>query len=281
MRDHHDHDDHDDDDAAGGCPAGPVQGAGRAELSTLLLALQFTDSSFPSGMYTLSHGLEGLRQLGAVEGGAVKDGAGARSVAEAVHGILRHSAGPAEATALALAWAATHELAPPPAANPACTDTAALLAALTRIDRRLHATRLTREFRDGATRTGKQVLDLAAELLDDPVVSAWNDHVRARRSPGSQSVVMGVVYARGGLSRREAVAADLTALVISLSGAALRLRLADHRTAQALVRGAAPVIAEVADAAVGRSLEELGGFAPVLDLASCHHERADARLFAS
>ncbi len=282
MRDHHDHDDHDDDDAAGGCPAGPVQGAGRAELSTLLLALQFTDSSFPSGMYTLSHGLEGLRQLGAVDAGAgAGAAAGARSVAEAVHGILRHSAGPAEATALALAWAATHELAPPPAANPACTDTAALLAALTRIDRRLHATRLTREFRDGATRTGKQVLDLAAELLDDPVVSAWNDHVRARRSPGSQSVVMGVVYARGGLSRREAVAADLTALVISLSGAALRLRLADHRTAQALVRGAAPVIAEVADAAVGRSLEELGGFAPVLDLASCHHERADARLFAS
>lgn len=288
MSDHDDHHDHDDDDnAAGGCPAGPVQGAGRAELSTLLLALQFTDSSFPSGMYTLSHGLEGLRQLGAVEGGAVKGGAGAgagagaRSVAEAVHGILRYSAGPAEATALALAWEATHELAPPPAADPACTDTAALLAALTRIDRRLHATRLTREFRDGATRTGKQVLDLAAELLDDPVVSAWNDHVRARRSPGSQSVVMGVVYARGGLSQREAVAADLTALVISLSGAALRLRLADHRTAQALVRGAAPVIAEVADAAVGRSLEELGGFAPVLDLASCHHERADARLFAS
>ncbi|MGI9589698.1 MAG: urease accessory protein UreF, partial [Dietzia maris] len=238
--------------------------------------------------YTLSHGLEGLRQLGAVEaassgraGTAGPPAYGAHSVAEAVHGILRHSAGPAEATALALAWAATHEHAPPPAADPACTDTAALLAALTRIDRRLHATRLTREFRDGATRTGKQVLDLAAELLDDPVVSAWNDHVRARRSPGSQSVVMGVVYARGGLSRREAVAADLTALVISMSGAALRLRLADHRTAQALVRGAAPVIAEVADAAVGRSLEELGGFAPVLDLASCHHERADARLFAS
>ncbi|MEB8325929.1 urease accessory protein [Dietzia kunjamensis] len=277
MSDHDDHDDDHDDNAAGGCPAGAVQGAGRAELSTLLLALQFTDSSFPSGMYTLSHGLEGLRQLGAVEGGAVKDGAGARSVAEAVHGILRHSAGPAEATALALAWAATHEHA----GETASADPAALLAALTRIDRRLHATRLTREFRDGATRTGKQVLDLAAELLDDPVVSAWNDHVRGRRSPGSQSVVMGVVYARGGLSQREAVAADLTALVISLSGAALRLRLADHRTAQALVRGAAPVIAEVADAAVGRSLEELGGFAPVLDLASCHHERADARLFAS
>lgn len=259
-------------------PAGREQGAGRADLSTLLLALQFTDSSFPSGMYTLSHGLEGLRESGALEP------AGTLSVAEAVHGILRHSAGPADATALALAWAATREHGGAASASGALVDPGApadLLAALTRIDQRLHATRLTREFRDGATRTGKQVLDLAAELLDDPVLSAWNDHVRARRSPGSQSVVMGVVYARGGLSQREAVAADLTALVISLSGAALRLRLADHRSAQALVRGAAPVIAEVADAAVGRALEELGGFAPVLDLASCHHERAEARLFAS
>lgn len=273
------------DDDEGRRPADGEQGTGRAGLSTLLLALQFTDSSFPSGMYTLSHGLEGLREAGAV------GPAGTLSVADAVHGILRHSAGPAEATALALAWAATREhggpapalgeLGPGAPGADLAPDPAPLLAALTRIDQRLHATRLTREFRDGATRTGKQVLDLAAELLDDPVVSAWNDHVRARRSPGSQSVVMGVVYARGGLSQREAVAADLTALVISLSGAALRLRLADHRSAQALVRGAAPVIAEVADAAVGRSLEELGGFAPVLDLASCHHERAEARLFAS
>lgn len=288
--------DNNDYDDEAGRPASGEQGAGRAELATLLLALQFTDSSFPSGMYTLSHGLEGLRQLGAVGSAADRaaasdaGSAGSLSVAAAVHGILRHSAGPAEATALALAWAATREHTPASAdpADPADPSGPILLAApgplldaLTRIDQRLHATRLTREFRDGATRTGRQVLDLAAELMDDPVVSAWNDHVRARRAPGSQSVVMGVVYARGGLGQREAVAADLMALVISLSGAALRLRLADHRSAQALVRGVAPVVAEVADAAVGRSLDELGGFAPVLDLASCHHEGSDARLFAS
>ena len=94
MRDHHDHDDHDDDDdhddhddEGRRVPDG-VPDAGRAELATLLLALQFTASSFPSGMYTLSHGLEGLRQLGAVDAGAGA-AAGARSVAEAVHGILR------------------------------------------------------------------------------------------------------------------------------------------------------------------------------------------------
>ena len=155
------------------------------DLSRLLLALQFTDSSFPSGMYTLSHGLEGLAQRGEVD---------ARRLPEVLHSMLRHAIGPADSVALALAWAATREHGG--------RDTDALLDAVTRIDRRLHATRLTRELRDGATRTGKQVLDLAAELLDDPVVSAWNAHVRARRSPGSQSVVMGVVYARGGLDQR-------------------------------------------------------------------------------
>ncbi|MDX2358482.1 urease accessory protein UreF [Dietzia sp. PP-33] len=237
-----------------------------SDLSRLLLALQFTDSSFPSGMYTLSHGLEGLAQRGEVD---------ARRLPEVLHGMLRHAIGPADSVALALAWAATRDH------HGDDDEQARLLAALTRIDRRLHATRLTRELRDGATRTGKQVLDLAAELLEDPVVSAWNTHVRSRRSPGSQSVVMGVVYARGGLDQREAVAADLTAIVISLAGAALRLRLADHRSAQVLVRGAAPVIDEVAGTAVGTALEDLGGFAPVLDLASCHHESSDARLFAS
>lgn len=229
-----------------------------------LLALQLTDSSFPSGLYTLSHGLEGLVQRGEVD---------AATVGPVLHGLLRHAVGPGDATALALAWRAAD-----PAAR---TDPADVVAALTTVDRRAHATRLSRELRDAATRTGRQVLDLAAELLDDEVVHAWNAHVRARNAPGSLPVVMGLVYARGGVGRREAVVADLAAFCTSYAGAALRLRLADHRSAQVLVRQAAPVIEEVAEAALARPLAELGGFAPVMDLASAHHERADARLFAS
>lgn len=228
------------------------------DLAPLLLTLQLTDSSFPSGLYTLSHGLEGLVQRGEVDAGTVGD---------VLHGMLRHSVGPGDATALALAWRATH------AGDP--------LPALTAIDRRVHATRLSREIREAATRTGRQVLDLAAEILDDEVVHSWNAHVRARNAPGSLAVVMGLVYARGGVGPREAVAADLAAFCTSYAGAALRLRLVDHRSAQILLRRAAPVIEEVADAALTRPIEELGGFAPAVDVASAHHERADARLFGS
>lgn len=238
-------------------------------LSPLLLALQLSDSSFPSGMYTLSHGLEGLAQHGEVS---------ADSLEETVHGILRHSVGPGESTALALAWGAAESFAPQTAAEP---DLGGLCAALARIDRRIHATRLAKQARVSAVRTGRQVLDLAAELMEDPAVDAWNAHVAGRLSPGSSSIVMGLVYARGGLGVREAVATDLSAYLVSLAGAALRLRLTDHRGAQRLITRAGPVVREIAASAVIRPIEELGGFAPALDIAQMRHETAPARLFAS
>ena len=73
-------------------------------LGPLLLTLQLTDSSFPSGLYTLSHGLEGLVQRGEVD---------AATVAPVLHGMLRHSVGPGDATALALAWRAVHDSTEP------------------------------------------------------------------------------------------------------------------------------------------------------------------------
>ena len=238
----------------------------RDRLAPLLLALQLSDSSFPSGMYTLSHGLEGLAQHGEVS---------ADSLEETVHGILRHSVGPGESTALALAWRAAESqdaLAP---------DPDGMCAALARIDHRLHATRLATQARVSAVRTGRQVLDLAAELVEDPAVDAWNAHVAARRSPGSASVVMGLVYARGGLGIDEAVATDLSAYLVSIAGAALRLRLTDHRGAQRLITRMAPVVSDIVASAVIRPIEELGGFAPALDIAQMRHETAPARLFAS
>ena len=239
-------------------------------MAPFLLALQLTDSSFPSGLYTLSHGLEGL-----VQTGRIGRGAGTEAVTEVLAGMLRHSVGPGDATALALAWQAAEEWGSgelPPASA---------IGQLTAIDRRAHAARLSAEIRSAATRTGRQVLDLAAEILDDPLVSAWNDHVAAKASPGGLPVAMGIVYARGGLSRPDAVAADLAAFCTSVAGAALRLGLVDHRQAQVVVHRCAPVIAEVTAEALTRPLHRLGGYCPVLDIATAHHEDADARLFGS
>ncbi|WP_374201144.1 urease accessory protein UreF [Streptomyces mayonensis] len=232
----------------------PVVGA---DLGHLLVSLQLTDSAFPSGFYTLSHGLEGFVQQGAV---------GPGSLDVLLHDVLRHGVGPADATALALAHRAA-----------AAGDWDAVAAT----DRRLYATKLGREMRQAATRTGRQLLDLAAEVFGAPGVVRYHRTVTARRAPGTQAVAAGVVYAASGVPVRQAVAADLFAFCASFAGAALRLRLTDHRLAQVLLRQAAPVIEETVREALTRGLDDLGATTFAADVMSARHERAEARLFAS
>ncbi|MFJ4674733.1 MULTISPECIES: urease accessory protein UreF [unclassified Kitasatospora] len=226
-------------------------------LSALLVSLQLADSAFPSGFYTLSHSLEGYAQAGAVT---------PDTLPALLADLLRHAVGPGDATALALAHRATTAGEP---------DTVA------RVDRRLYAGKLSREMRQAATRTGRQLLDLAAEVFDRPPIAAYLRLVEERRAPGCQAVAAGVVQAAAGVPVGQAVASDLFAFSASFAGAALRLRLTDHRRAQVLLRGAAPVIEETVRAALARPEADLGSTAFASDIMSGRHERAEARLFAS
>ncbi|RPE27564.1 urease accessory protein [Kitasatospora cineracea] len=236
-------------------PAAPTATA--AELDALLVCLQLTDSAFPSGFYTLSHGLEGYAQAKAVTPETLPD---------LLADLLRHGVGPSDATALVLAHRA------------AAAREWELLAAT---DRRLHATRLNRELRLATTRTGRQLLDIARESIGGEALEQYAALVAAKRAPGCQPVAAGVAHAAAGVPVERAVTSDLFAFCTSFAGAALRLRLTDHRKAQVLLRGAAPVIRETVEAALVRELADLGGCVPVADAMSGRHERAEARLFMS
>lgn len=227
----------------------------------LLVSLQLSDSAFPSGFYTMSHGLEGFAQAGLVRageaGGLLED-------------LLVASIGPGDATALARA----HDGA-------ARRDWDAVIA----IDRVLHASKLNAELRVASTRSGRQLIDIAAETFGDTEggreIAEWAAIVKAKGSPGCQPVSTAVCYAAAGVPATEAVASDLFAFCVSFAGAALRLRLTDHRGAQVMLREIQPVIEVVTADAVARPAADIGGFAPQADIASAAHERAEARLFTS
>lgn len=222
-----------------------------------LVTWQLTDSAFPSGSYTLSHGLEGYAQQRAI---------GPAEVPGLLRDLLLHAIGPADATALALAH------------RGAATDDWELIR---QADARLLASKLTREPRQALLRIGRQLLPVCGEVFPSPALERLTAMVDDGTTPGTQAVVTGVVYAGTGVGREEAVAADLFAFCASFAGAALRLRLADHRSAQALIRGAAPAIERATQAAVEGGLEDVGGCAPLADVMSARHERAEAKLFAS
>lgn len=226
-------------------------------LGQLLVSLQLTDSAFPSGFYTMSHGLEGFHQAKLVDATTVQD---------LLVDLLRHSVAPGDGAALALAHRAATE-----------QDWERVSA----VDRHLYASKLNAELRLASRRSGRQVASIASLTFAEPAIAHWDDLIRSGQTPGCQPVVTGVINAALGVSVEEAVAADIFAFSASYAGAALRLRLVDHRTSQVMLAQVAPVIEEATRTACQTSLEEVGGFVPLGDIASGQHERAEARLFTS
>ena len=223
----------------------------------MLTSLQFADSAFPSGFYTMSHSLEAYSQARLV----TRD-----SVQPLLAELLLHSVGPGDATALA----AAHRAA-------AGGD----IDLVQETDQRLFASKLNAEMRTASVRSGHQLIDLGAELIEHALLAEYGERVRVHRTPGCQPVAAAVVYAANGVTTRDAVASDLFAFSASFVGAALRLRLTDHRHAQRILLDTAGVMEQATQAALERDLADVGGCAPMADVMSAQHERAEARLFSS
>jgi urease accessory protein len=226
-------------------------------IGQLLVSLQLTDSAFPTGLYTMSHGLEGYQQAGLMRpetvGGLLED-------------LLVHSIGPGDATAMSRAHDAAR---------------ARDWEAVERIDHLVLASKLNHEMRRASIRSGRALIGIAGELFGGDGVDRYAVRIADRAVPGCQPVVSAVCYSAAGVPRAEAVVSELFAFSASFVGAALRMRLTDHRRAQVVLRDIAPVIETVTADACARPIDDMGGFAPMADISSARHERADGRLFTS
>jgi urease accessory protein len=235
-----------------------------ARLASHLSLLQFTDSAFPSGRYTLSHGLEAFAQSGQPHSPGWRS-----TVEELLSDSLRFAIAPSDGVALACA----HRAVSP--------DDHVDLDGVTSADKRLTAVKLAREAREASTRTGRALLGTAIAALGATAMLDYAELVDKGRSPGNHAVVLGVLSAWFGVPRLEAVAGEMYAFSASWVAAAVRLALIDHRTAQSVVWRVRPVIAEAAITALNRDVAQISSCAPLIDVMSMQHEHAELRLFAS
>jgi urease accessory protein len=237
---------------------------GAAGLASFLSVLQLSDSGFPSGRYTLSHGLEAFAQSGQLPVPARPS-----VLATLLGDCIRFGVAPSDGVALACAHRATGP------------DGVADLELVTCADRRLSAVKLVREAREASTRTGRALLSAATAAFGRTALADYAELVDRGRAPGNHAVVLGLVSASLGVPRLEAVAAELYAFAAGWVAAAVRLGLTDHRTAQALLHHVRPAIAEAAQTAADRDVAHISSCTPLLDVMSMRHEQAGLRLFAS
>lgn len=226
-------------------------------MHSFLGSLQLADSAFPSGLYTLSHGLEAFAQAGLLK----------PAVLEALLAdYLRHGVGPADGSALACAHRA---------ADMGDLDSAA------QADLRLSAVKLTREGRESSLRIGRQLLKTAGQVFGGDLLQAYAGRVARGEAPGNHAIVLGLSMATLGIDREQAVAGELYSFAASAVGAAVRLAIIDHRFAQAVLHALKPVIAQIAPIHCLSKIGDIASSTPLIDIMAMRHERAELRLFMS
>ena len=221
----------------------------------LLAALQLGDSLFPSGGFTLSHGLETLAERGLVHD--------SRTLQAWITSSVRWQVATSDGVAAAAAWSASDDL-----------------NVVAEIDRYLLATKLAREPREASIRTGRQLLATLSTIAGG-TLREYRREVLTGMAPGLQPIVLGLAGRQLGLGRRETVLLVLHLHVAGCLGAALRLVDVDDVEAQRIRLAIAPVLAEAADEALATPWKEMYACAVQTELMTMIHERATMRLFAS
>ena len=214
--------------------------------------LQTTDSTFPTGAYAHSGGLEGLATDGAA------------NPKELIQSILRRSFARVDLPACALAHRAAEG-----------GDEAGLLE----IDDVVDSLKGPREAREASRSLGRR--RLKSLTLQDPRLTFFSRKVEGNETPGHQSVVTGLHLAAASISRRDALLSFTYSTAAGLAGAAMKIFPFGQAGAQELLTRCGEMAPDLIDEADGMVLDDLGAFTPLLDLASMRHETAYTRIFIS
>ena len=221
--------------------------------ATLLLALQFGDSAFPSGGFAFSWGLEGLAADGLIDDD--------EDVAEIIAQQLTMRWSTMDRILLARAHAAQD------------------LHAVTCADLAAEAATLSAPMRAGSRRAGRALLGVCARLALEGVAE-YRDAATDDGRLGHLAVVQGLVFRAAGLSLTMAELLSGWAVISGLTSAAVRLGLIGHIQA---LKMAGPLRATLAGllATPVAADAELSSFTPLVDIAVTRNTQRDMRMFAT
>jgi urease accessory protein len=222
----------------------------------LLELLAWFSPAMPTGAFSYSHGLEW-----AVEAGLVGD---APELQGYVETVLRHGSGRLDAVFLGAAYRARIE---------GCSLEEVLVLAAA-----MHG---TRELALESAAQGRALLVTLRQAWPAPELEELDRLCRELKVEPRHACVAGVAAAAHGLPLRAATLAFLHALAANLISAGIRLIPLGQTDGQRLTAALAPTIVEVADQALGASLDDLGTATPLIDWCSMRHETQYTRLFRS
>ena len=227
-------------------------------LQQQFVLLQLADSFFPSGAYTLSHGLESLVQSQRITS--------AEDIETFIRLLLCNKVGSTDLVALSHAFLASEKNN---------------FAMLQEIDALLFAQTPIEKTRTTQRQSGRALLMVAGQTwrhthLDKLAVMARSQEINCLHP-----VVFAVVAQVAELDCKQAMAAFVHGFVTGLLGAAIRLGAVGHVQAQQVRRAVADDMSAVCELSMTTPLDEMWSCTPTIDLAQMQQAKLSRRLFAS
>lgn len=219
--------------------------------------MQLSDSFFPTGMYTMSNGLETLFYQNKIRG--------AKQLQMLIKSCIRMQIGVADCVALGNTIDATNK-----------SDMKSVLD----IDQTLYAMKLVKEIREASVRSGVQLLNCMNVFAKNNLLNKYKKSVKSGRATGIYSVALGVASSISGISKINASLILLYSFSVSFVGAALRLGMIDHNEGQKIIHALKPTILE-ASRNVNEPIQAMWQFFPALDIAQMMHERIENKMFVT
>lgn len=219
--------------------------------------MQLSDSFFPTGMYTMSNGLETLFYQNKIRS--------AKQLQMLIESCIRMQISVADCVALGNAMDAVSK-----------SD----MKSVIEIDQTLYAMKLVKEIREASVRSGIQLLNCMNSFTKNTLLNKYKKSVKNGTATGIYPVAFGVVSSISGISKINAAQMLLYSFSVSFVGAALRLGLIDHNEGQKIIHALKPTILE-ASKYVNEPMQAIWQFFPVLDIAQMTHERIENKMFVT
>lgn len=221
--------------------------------------LQLSDSFFPTGMYTMSNGLEALFY------GNRKAIANPMDLLNLLKVYIENQIGPADCTALGAAYEQI--------VNNNLTK-------LIEVDHIIFSMKLVEEIRNASSRSGTQLLRCVGSFVTDhSIMNGYLKAISAKRATGVFPVALAVSSHSLGIPRNKAALIMLYGFTVSMVGAALRLGMLQHFDGQMIIHQLRNTLVSTIRSNIDRPLTGIWQFAPGIDLIQISHEKMLSKMF--
>ena len=224
--------------------------------SSNLSLMQLSDSFFPSGLYTMSNGLETFFDEKRVSS--------QNDISDFLEIILEQQLGPADSVALSNAYD--------------CAKNDDILGII-KCDNILNSMKLIQESRAASCRAGSQMIKCISAIFSNDLLKTYSEKISKNESPGTHPVVLGVCSFVMGIKKEQTKQMMMYGFCVSVTGAALRLGIIDHIQSQKILHEIKPKIQEILEKFSNTKIDDCWQFSPKYDLIQMTHENKFSKMF--